>query len=70
MACDYEFFQKWSKILSITASIVYLALGIGRFFGILNGLDPIDYIFNIYMIIFALIFILNEMGIKKSSKTI
>ncbi len=49
MACDYEFFQKWSKILSITASIVYLALGIGRFFGILNGLDPIDYIFNIYM---------------------
>ena len=49
MACDYKFFQKWSKILSIVASIIYIVLGIGRFFGVLNVLDPIDYIFNIYM---------------------
>ena len=49
MACDYEFYQKWSRLLSITASVIYITLGIGRFFGILNALDPIDYIFNIYM---------------------
>ena len=49
MACDYEFFQKWSKILSILASVIYIVLGIGRFLGVLNALDPIDYIFNIYM---------------------
>jgi len=49
MACDYEFYQKWSRLLSITASVIYIILGIGRFFGILNALDPIDYIFNIYM---------------------
>ena len=49
MACDYEFFQKWSKILSILASVIYIVLGIGRFFGVLNALDPIDYLFNIYM---------------------
>ena len=49
MACDYVFMKKWSKILSIIASLVYIALGIGRFFAIFNVLDPIDYIFNIYM---------------------
>ena len=49
MACDYVFFQKWSKILSIIASLLYIALGVGRFFGVLLNLDPIDYIFNIYM---------------------
>ena len=49
MACDYKFFQKWSKILSIIASIAYIVLGIGRFFKVLDVLDPIDYIFNIYM---------------------
>jgi hypothetical protein len=49
MACDYEFYQKWSRLLSITASVIYIILGIGRFFGVLNVLDPIDYIFNIYM---------------------
>ena len=49
MSCDYVFFQKWSKILSITASIIYVILGIGRFLGVLNALDPIDYIVNIYM---------------------
>jgi len=49
MACDYEFYQKWSRLLSITASVIYIILGIGRFFGVLNALDPIDYIFNIYM---------------------
>jgi len=49
MSCDYKFFQKWSKILSITASIIYIILGVGRFFGVLLNLDPIDYIFNIYM---------------------
>ncbi len=48
--CDYEFFQKWSRILSITASIIYIILGIGRFFGVLLALHPIDYIFNIYMV--------------------
>ena len=47
--CDYEFYQKWSRILSIVASIIYLILGVGRFFGVLNALHPIDYIFNIYM---------------------
>jgi hypothetical protein len=49
MACDYKFCQKWSKILSILASIIYIVLGVGRFLGVLNALDPIDYIFNIYM---------------------
>ena len=49
MSCDYVFFQKWSKILSIPASIIYVILGVGRFLGVLNALDPIDYIVNIYM---------------------
>ena len=49
MACDYEFFEKWSKIISIIASVVYVVLGVGRFFGVLNILNPIAYIFNIYM---------------------
>ena len=49
MGCDYFFCQKYSKILSISASIIYVILGVGRFFGVLNALDPIDYIFNIYM---------------------
>ena len=49
MACDYAFYQKYSKILSIIASIIYIVLGVGRFLGILNILDPIDYLFNIYM---------------------
>ena len=49
MACDYQFFQKWSKILSIVASLAYIVLGVGRFLGVLNVLAPIDYIFNIYM---------------------
>ena len=48
--CDYEQFQKWSRILSLIASAVYIVLGIGRFFGVLNVLDPIDYILNIYMV--------------------
>ena len=47
--CDYEFFQKWSRILSLVASLVYIVLGFGRFFGVLSILNPIDYIFNIYM---------------------
>ena len=50
MACDYEEFHKWSRILSLFASAVYIVLGIGRFFGVLNALDPIDYILNIYMV--------------------
>ena len=49
MTCDYESCQKWSKILSIAASAIYIVLGFGRFFGVLNALDVIDYIFNIYM---------------------
>lgn len=49
MACDYKFCQKWSKILSIAASLIYIALGIGRFFGVLNVLNPVDYLFNIFM---------------------
>ena len=49
MTCDYESCQKWSKILSIAASTIYIVLGFGRFFGVLNALDVIDYIFNIYM---------------------
>lgn len=49
MACDYKFCQKWSRILSVTASVIYVVLGVGRFLGVLNVLDPIDYIFNIYM---------------------
>ena len=48
--CDYEFFQKWSRILSIVASIIYMVLGIGRFFAVLEVRHPIDYIFNIYMV--------------------
>ncbi len=48
--CDYEFFQKWSRILSLIASAIYIVLGIGRFFGVLSALNPIDYIFNIYMV--------------------
>ena len=50
MACDYDKFQKWSRILSLIASAVYIVLGIGRFFGVLNALNPIDYIINVYMV--------------------
>lgn len=49
MACDYDFFQKWSKILAIAASVLYIILGVGRFFGVLTVLNPISCIFNIYM---------------------
>ena len=48
--CDYEFYQKWSRILSLIACAVYVALGVGRFFGIISGLNPIDYIINVYMV--------------------
>lgn len=49
MALDYEKIQKWSKILTILSSLILIALGIARFCNIMNVMNPIDYIVNIYM---------------------
>ena len=46
---DYQFYQKWSKILSLIACVLYVALGIARFFNVLSSINILDYIFNIYM---------------------
>ncbi len=49
MALDYEKIQKWSKILTILSSVILIALGIARFCNIMNVMNPIDYIVNVYM---------------------
>ena len=49
MACDYEKMHKYAKIITFVCSCLLIGLGIGRFFNILEGMDPIDYIINIYM---------------------
>ena len=49
MALDYEKIQKWSRILTIFASLVLIVLGIARFCNIMNVMNPIDYIVNVYM---------------------
>ena len=49
MALDYEKIQKWSKILTILSSLILIALGIARFCNIMNVMNPIDYIVNVYM---------------------
>ncbi len=49
MACDYEKMNKYGKIITFICSGLLVGLGIGRFFNILDGMNPIDYIINIYM---------------------
>ena len=49
MVLDYEKIQKWSRILTIFASLVLIVLGIARFCNIMNVMNPIDYIVNVYM---------------------
>ena len=49
MACDYEKMHKYGKIITFVCSGLLVGLGIGRFFNILDGMNPIDYIINIYM---------------------
>ena len=49
MALDYEKIQKCAKMLTILSSVILIALGIARFCNIMNVMNPIDYIVNVYM---------------------
>lgn len=49
MAMDYESIHKWGKILTYLASGCMIILGIAKFCNVMDVMNPIDYIVNIYM---------------------
>ena len=48
MACDYQCLKKYSKILSLLAAGLMIFLSLGKFFGLLTGLNVLDYILSVY----------------------
>lgn len=49
MALDYEKCQKWAKILGFVGAGVAIILGIAKMFKIMDVMNPIDYITNVYL---------------------
>jgi hypothetical protein len=49
MATNYENMRKYGKILIFVCCGLMVSLGIAKFFNIMNTMNPIDYILNIYM---------------------
>ena len=49
MGCDYKTCKTWAKILGFIGAGVSIALGVAKMFKIMDEMDPIDYITNIYM---------------------
>jgi hypothetical protein len=50
MACDYECLKKYSKIFSLLGAALMIFLSMGKFFGLMKGLNVIDYIISVYLL--------------------
>jgi hypothetical protein len=50
MACDYESSKKYSKIFSLLGAGLMIFLSFGKFFGLMSGLNIIDYIISVYLL--------------------